>query len=85
MMRLPEASAFQFVGSAKVGGRKKHLLDQYGPVDMFENFYLGEKQKYQETIADISKQRDDFKTDAVKWRTFRANPIKYLVKKLIHF
>lgn len=59
-----EASAFQFVGSASVSTNIVHSQrKQYGPVDLFENYfndtvknYIDEQHKFQEEIKDLKDQ-----------------------------
>jgi len=52
-MASTQASAFQFVGSAKPGAQKNRKLKQFGPIDMFETYYNDTKNGYESKIAEL--------------------------------
>ncbi len=51
----PDASAFQFVGSAKPSKTKQHRLAEFGPIDMFNSFYEDTKLGYKQQIKELKK------------------------------
>lgn len=62
----PDASAFQFVGSAKPAEVKPRKLAEFGPIDMFNSYYENTKVGYERQIKelknDLEKTRKDLAT-----------------------
>lgn len=52
----PDASAFQFVGKATPSEIKHHKLAEFGPIDMFNNFYENTKLEYEQRIKELMKK-----------------------------
>ncbi|MBI4091684.1 MAG: methyltransferase domain-containing protein [Candidatus Levybacteria bacterium] len=59
----PDASAFQFVGSAKPDMVKHHKLAEFGPIDMFNNYYENTKLDYEKQIKKLKGDLKSTKKD----------------------
>ena len=53
-MQETHASAFQFVGAAKVGKTVKRKLETFGPIDLFESFHENTKKGYEDEIKKLT-------------------------------
>lgn len=59
----PDASAFQFVGSAKPSTIKHHRLAEFGPIDMFDSFYENTKLGYEHQIKELKQKLEKTQLD----------------------
>ncbi len=55
-MSLPQASAFQFVGTAKPSKKVSKKLKQFGPIDLFERFHEDTNKNYE---LQINRLKDE--------------------------
>jgi 2-polyprenyl-3-methyl-5-hydroxy-6-metoxy-1,4-benzoquinol methylase len=82
-MQETSASAFQFVGAAKVGKVKKHKLQTFGPIDLFENFYNDTVTNHQNEIKQLRQSNEELQRIAGKiQRRLHRRALRYVKRKL---
>jgi 2-polyprenyl-3-methyl-5-hydroxy-6-metoxy-1,4-benzoquinol methylase len=79
LMADTSASAFQFVGKAYSSNINSHKLKDFGPIDMFEEFYINTKKDYENKIK---KQSDQIKILQQRIEEINKNPYKFFIKTI---
>lgn len=82
-MRQPDASAFQFVGTAIVAKKPIPVKrPQFGPIDMFESFHRNTIGSHEQSIKSLELKYDDLESRYNelndRWNALKRNPPRFV-------